>query len=43
MPLHEHDPGLPLINDEFYYSPIRESLMGAIPGYRNHIAQKGDR
>jgi hypothetical protein len=24
-------------------SPIRESIMGAIPGFRDHITQKGDR
>lgn len=40
MPLHEHDPGLPLINDEFLALSYTRIKMGATPGYRDHIPQK---
>jgi hypothetical protein len=43
MPLYKHDPGLPLINDEAYALSHTRITMGAIPGYRDHITQKGDR
>lgn len=43
MPQHEHDPGLPLINDEAYALSYIRIIKGAIPGCRGHTTQKGDR